>query len=346
MTQPKTPDVQCPTTSPPAPLVALVGHRPSDVDVVRKTPLAGLDGRTLIDHYLQPLGLAKHDVALTHVVPHCNASSDDYRGWVTKEIERLRPSVVIALGAVAKAALGPRAHFTLPHPAALRRHGDRGGEMARKMRGIQEAVGKARRKLQKSVHIAKIEDPGTDLQVVYGVVLDPYQYDTQGDWVPAWDIQQTAHNFILNYPVVGFMHCEPAQAAVVESFIWPYPSQADYAAAMDNQPHRAYASWYGSDKIHSGAWILGVKVFDGPTWALIKAGELAAYSIGGTGVRIPLGPTQALPQVEYIVQGIPPPGVDPDAKAPSDEREGDAPDAPTGNGAVAPAASAAPTSKP
>lgn len=299
-------DALVPTSGPERALIAFVGHTPSEVDAARGAPLCGLDGRLFDEAYLAPLGLTRADVLLTNLVPQAGALGPDatarFVGYAKAELSAWRPRLVVALGKAAHTELGKLAHFVLPHPGAVRRSGD-SGELARKLKRLAEQVAKAKAAAStREVHIAKAV---TEERVVVGVALDPYQFDSQDDWCPAREVRNTAWGWLENSRVVGFMHEVEANATVLESALWPYPTPRDYHAAMANQPHRAYLSDLGTDKVHSGAWVVSVRVDDPVVWESIKAGEITGYSIGGYGIRTEVDRETAIPEVEFIEQRAP-----------------------------------------
>ena len=297
------------SVSKPRPLVAFVGALPSPTDAARGEPFTGLDGATLVERYLTPLGLRKQDVLLTNVVPMRGGAdaAHVFDGWIQGELNRYRPRIVVALGRVAKSALGDMATHFMPHPHAVRGSADY-EEVERKVAQVRRAMVRAQ-KFTRDVGICKANGAK---QIVYGIVLDPYQIDSQGDWIPAKEIEQTAHDYMQSSRMVGLQHAEKADASVVESTVVHYPSQADYEAAMDNRPHKAYRIPYGDQFVHSGAWILGTKVHDPTVWARVEKGDIGAYSIGGSGVRTEITP-QHMPSVQFVelrgemTPGEPPP---------------------------------------
>jgi hypothetical protein len=135
-------------------------------------------------------------------------------------------------------------------------------------------------------------------QIVYGVVLDPYAVDLQGDWVPPAEIESTAHGFQKESRVIGFRHRKTAEGAeLVETFVENYPS-GERAKAMKNLPHKVYRRKYGDDVIHSGAWVAGVQLPD-QLWEMHLQGKLNAFSIGGFSFKTKIT-TDAMPAVEFI----------------------------------------------
>lgn len=287
-----------PPKGPEHPLVAMVGLHPTAIDAARSEPFSGPDGRYLTDHYLTPLGLTKAEVLLAHALPVAGEVSDEellhWVGWAQKELGRHQPRVVIALGKQAKDHLGELAHFTLPHPASVRKSGDT-AQLLRKLKQVKERLVALKEQVAK-VHVAKADE---EKRIVYGVVLDGYQFDSQGDWVPPSDIEATAHDYMEKSRVVNLQHESKADAVVVESWLWPYPSSEDYKKAMAGEAHSAYAAKFGTDVVHSGAWVMGTKILDDDTWAKIQDGSITAYSIGGTGMRAPTT-AKSMPEVTFI----------------------------------------------
>jgi uracil-DNA glycosylase len=140
-------------------------------------------------------------------------------------------------------------------------------------------------------------------KIVYGVVLDPYgndgpKPDAQNDWNPPSEIEKTAHDYLKHSRVVGLQHQKQANANVVESWVEQYPSREDYLKAMHFEDHKVYRRPFGSDKVHSGSWILGVELGD-KEWQDYKQGRLNAFSVGGYGVRRPIARNE-MPTVTFI----------------------------------------------
>lgn len=280
------------------PVVAFVGTNPSPTDAARGEPLTGPDGKLFADLYLTPLGLTREDVMVTNLLPVAGELSAaellQWVGWAKAELRDAQPAVVVALGKVAKDELGELAHYMMPHPAAVRRQGDK-GEVGRKVKQIRERLDILKSD-QRPVSIAKAED---ESRIIVGVVLDPYVVDTQKDWAPPAEIQKTAHDYVASSRVIGIQHKARAQATMVESFMWPYPSTEDYQKAMRNEPHSAYAQKFGNQLVHSGSWVMATRIDDDATWAAIKKGDITGYSIGGSGVRTPITLAQ-MPEVTFV----------------------------------------------
>lgn len=301
--------------------VVFVSTSPSALEVVRKESVVGQDGDIFLKSYLQPLGLTKADVGRGFVIPIETEDIEEphlfrWRLWLEKQLDRFPEAKIVALGQVAKQAIGTKTDFVMPHPSAIRRWGDR-GEVGRKIRHVRKALDKDPKtatiknrgpkssqlttshtqaeKKQTTIRVAKAAD---EKQIVYGVVLDPYQVDAHNDWIPPAEIEKTAHRFMKEARVIGLEHSGQAKANVVESWVENYPTTKDYKSAMDNDPHAVIRRTFGEDTIHSGAWVLGVELGDAE-WSMFKAGELGTFSIGGLSLKTQVD-SAIMPDVTYI----------------------------------------------
>ena len=110
-------------------------------------------------------------------------------------------ATVYALGAEAKSTLeakGVEATY-LPHPNAFK------ADPKRTAKKLDEIVNKTVVEEGESVS-ATIKKADDAKQIVYSVVLDPYQHDAHGDYISAAEIEQAAHNFLQKSRVIGFNH--------------------------------------------------------------------------------------------------------------------------------------------
>lgn len=116
-----------------------------------------------------------------------------------------------------------------------------------------------------------------DRQIAYGVVLEPCTAattrDTQGDWYSAAEIELAAHDFLAAVAKgeawSDLMHDEgPAIGYPVESWIAP----DDFLL--------------GDQVVKAGSWVMGVHYPDPDIWARVRKGELAAFSVAGSGTRV------------------------------------------------------------
>jgi hypothetical protein len=115
------------------PLVAFVSGSPDFDEAMRNEPIVGVAGNIFAKRYLEPLGLAKSDVAILHQVPVLLKGFDggargptpqevlEWKEWVADELDTLAPDITIALGHGVGEAVP--ADFTLPHPKVLMKSG-------------------------------------------------------------------------------------------------------------------------------------------------------------------------------------------------------------------------------
>ena len=213
-----------------------------------------------------------------------------------RECRELRPDIAV--------------HF-LPHPASLAGLNAQPEKVTKRLAEILKSSA-ATKELQSTPKGALQSTRGDSLsslqvairkdyepkQIVYAVVLDPYQFDAHGDWTPPRHVEDAAHKFMRESRVIGRGHSLPADAYVVESWIERYPSTVDYQKAIDGKEHRAFKLPFGNDTVHSGAWVLGIKLGD-LEWAAYRDGEIDALSIGANGFRTPASEA-SMPKVEFV----------------------------------------------
>ncbi len=288
----------------------------SPLERARGSALVGPAGKHFAAHYLAPLGLTRDEIVVKSI------------GDLT-DSDRTLPCV--ALGKLASITLGSRAIGMLPHPQAdLYRveSGRASDDFSRRLRSVCKLlsiVRKSRSNMAGSElttpadaatveasnstvsdgrvwHSVTIAKDDSDKRIIASVVLDPYTIDAHKDWIPPGSIEDSAHTYLTKSRVVGFRHQVVADAEVVESFIVPYPTRKDYRLALAGEAHRAFRQPYGNDTIHSGAWIIAIKL-GSAEWALYSEGKLNAVSIGQpdaskfTRTEIE---TSDMPEVEFI----------------------------------------------
>lgn len=116
-------------------------------------------------------------------------------------------------------------------------------------------------------------------RIVYGKALVPDKYDSQLDTITKEDIEETAHNFLINL-----------QKAYVELLKGEQVTKASQIGYM----HKIFKGVGGFGYVveshvdEDGCWILGTKVTDDKIWDMILKGEITGYSVGGRGRRIPI----------------------------------------------------------
>jgi hypothetical protein len=130
-----------------------------------------------------------------------------------------------------------------------------------------------------NVKFAKIDE---DQQLIFGLASvavsadgTPVE-DLQGDIIPSAELEKAVYSYVLKSRQGGTMHEEMGTARLVESFV------------VTSEKLGALLKGLGVEADISGfqgvaAWV-GFKVDDPETWARVKSGELASFSIGGRAV--------------------------------------------------------------
>ncbi len=102
---------------------------------------------------------------------------------------------------------------------------------------------------------------------VTGIVYEPMEEDTHGNYMTEDEIVKAAHWFMKNGNMVDLQHSfEPLDgASVVESWV----AKADFDI--------------DGETIRKGTWLMTVEVSDDAVWDGIEKGEITGFSMGGIG---------------------------------------------------------------
>lgn len=146
------------------------------------------------------------------------------------------------------------------------------------------------------VPIAKVDSAR---QIVYGIVLDPYIVDSQGDWVSVLEVEKAAHRYLVKSRTIGDQHQRKADAELVESWLVPYPTPEDYRKAITGESHKVYQFKFGESEVHSGAWVVGIHVISKQLWDEVVSGKKTGLSIGAVGERT-RNAAEVLPEFETV----------------------------------------------
>ena len=93
--------------------------------------------------------------------------------------------------------------------------------------------------------------------------------DLQNDQIPPEVLERAAHNFVLHYGEGRMEHERKSVARLIESVF------------ITDEKLKAMGLKL-SDEFKGAGWFVGFKVDDPEVWSKVQAGELAAFSIGGT----------------------------------------------------------------
>jgi len=251
--------------------VAFVSASPSKLDKIRNRPFSGMVGKTLEELYIEPLDLTLDDVYLTNIVkdlvtdeagnpiePTAEQIQEALPEFV-KELEEVGPVAVVALGKSAHKALAEIAAEWVPHPRAIRIWGN-SGEVERKMNRLRKSMQDGYMHL--SCEIIKQDNVNEDRQIVYGVVMEPNENDTDLNWTTPEEIEKAAHYFMRNFQLIDTDHTRvDIDAVPVESWVSPDDTML------------------GGKLVKAGSWVMGVHITDSDQWGKIKSGEYTGFSI-------------------------------------------------------------------
>lgn len=95
--------------------------------------------------------------------------------------------------------------------------------------------------------------------------------DLQGDVMEMDNLREVVHDYIRAERVGKAMHDGPQIGEVLDSFVF------------DSEVQAALGVNFGCE-----GWLVGFHVKDDAVWKRVEAGELRAFSIGGSGDRTPI----------------------------------------------------------
>ena len=113
------------------PKLMFIGERPGAKELEMGHPFVGRAGKFL-DKQLEKIGIKRADVYITNVVksyaPDNKPPTDEevkaYLPILEKEIDEIKPEIIVLLGKTASRSVTPKAPYTyleLPHPSAAMR---------------------------------------------------------------------------------------------------------------------------------------------------------------------------------------------------------------------------------
>jgi uracil-DNA glycosylase len=321
--------ISVPQAGPKDAVIAFIGASPSKIDHIRKESFCGPAGETLKDLYLKELGIAREDALLLTVVPDllvdergkaCEPTEDiiqKYEPWLYQTLKDHNPQYVVALGRIARDALGELADTWLPHPLAVGLHGDT-GEVSRKLRRIRRWMNadyeEGRERRSEFFEEWVEESDGSDSQGSYEIVYSPIiQAGDTGDaewikWQTATTVSSDDATITMNTniykvdeeqrivygvvmePNILDSHSDYTSPEEIEQAAHVYlvnsrvvgDQHSQQASADVVESYIAPQSMHiGEQPVAAGSWVMGVKVHDDEMWAGVKDGSYTGFSIGG-----------------------------------------------------------------
>ena len=262
----------------PQPLakVAFVGASPSRLDSIRGRVFCGPVGKTLQNEYVERLDVQSDEVWLGNIVPEYLEDENGSPRQPTPEeifkhmpsfydeMKRVKPLAIVALGKTAHRALGDMAAEWVPHPRAIKMWGN-SGEVERKLDRVAKTIkDKVQVAVSKSVtertfNVLKADE---ERQIIYGVVMEPDEYDTDFNWTTTEEIEKAAHFFMEEGVGIDKEHSrKDIDASVVESYIAPTDFEMDDKSVV------------------KGSWVMAVHVKDTEEWEALKEDGRLQFSI-------------------------------------------------------------------
>ena len=134
---------------------------------------------------------------------------------------------------------------------------------------VAEVIGKS---MTKNIE-GKILKTDDEQRMVYGwasVITEKGEpvVDRQGDMIEAGTLVEAVNEFMEHVRVGKAMHVGEQVGTVVHSL----PITKEIGDSLGIQSDRE-------------GWVVAYKVFDDDVWAMVKSGELAAFSIGGKAIK-------------------------------------------------------------
>lgn len=146
---------------------------------------------------------------------------------------------------------------------------------------LASGEGATEKRFEGGAQIAKLDE---DRHLVFGwqsvtVAKDGTQVvDSQGDMIATPDLEEAVYDFVLHSRKGGEMHRKgesgevAVKAALVESIVFTEEKMASLGIPEGTVPE---------------GWWAGYHIQDDAVWEKVKSGEYRAFSIGGSGVRVP-----------------------------------------------------------
>ena len=127
--------------------------------------------------------------------------------------------------------------------------------------------------------VSEIQKVNAMKRIVSGPVLSPYKEDLQKDVLTPEEIEKVAHQFLIDL-----------QKSIVTGNSND-PKRTPGQIGVEHKFFKGIGAWgyiVESYIDSEGRWILSVKITDDEVWQLVLDKKITGFSIGGTGVRIPM----------------------------------------------------------
>jgi len=139
----------------------------------------------------------------------------------------------------------------------------------------------------------RAENSDGDRQIAYAAVLVPDEVDKQGDVVPPYVVERSAHEYLAEYRKMDTDHdLEDGAGTPVESWIL----KDDTSFETPDGDTVEYPA---------GTWILGKRFVDSE-WKRVQSGELTGFSIygGGEAIDVDRDVAEGIDELKSMVKGV------------------------------------------
>lgn len=120
------------------------------------------------------------------------------------------------------------------------------------------------KKFERQVPIVPVLKAKADEHIVYGIVYEPDEEDSQGDEANAEEIRKAAYQFMEEVQTFKVMHKgSNVRVRILENYIAPVDFKIE------------------GKSVKKGTWVLVTRILDKKIWKAIKKGKLTGYSMAG-----------------------------------------------------------------
>ena len=120
------------------------------------------------------------------------------------------------------------------------------------------------KKFERQVPIVPVLKAKADEHIVYGIVYQPDEEDSQGDEANAEEIRKAAYQFMEEVQTFKLMHKgSNVRVRILENYIAPVDFEIE------------------GKSVKKGTWVLVTRILDKKIWKAIKKGKLTGYSMAG-----------------------------------------------------------------
>jgi len=112
--------------------------------------------------------------------------------------------------------------------------------------------------------IPVLKEADKDEHIVYGIVYEPDEEDSQGDEADAEEIRKAAYQFMEEVQTFKVMHKgSNVKVRILENYLAPVDFKIE------------------GQSVKKGSWVLVTRILDKKIWKAIKKGKLTGYSMAG-----------------------------------------------------------------